>query len=150
MKLTKFVYTEHKIKYVRLSVPVIEDEDDIPKDFPFRIKSKSATDYDRWDITIDLDTKKIVDWPQGIKKHVYMRVSDEGSYWLLDADKNVVSAIEKADAPIHLIPVEYGAYINLDIRADGSIRTFKGKDISLEDFPDGLEPKPSSNASRKK
>lgn len=105
------------VKYVRLSVAVRYDDDDMPYDFPFRVN-------DLWDVTIDIDTGRILDWPQGVSHDLCMKVCDDGSYWLLSEDKSVVSAIENDYVPHSVIPGSYGDYIELDIDPTGLIRNW--------------------------
>lgn len=124
MKLTVKKPVEIEVKYVRLSVAVRYDEEDMPNDFPFR-------KGDIWDVTIDTDTGTIVDWPQGVEHSLHMKVCDEGSYWLLDAERNVVGQIENDYVPNGVIPGSYGDYIEIAIQDDGTIENWPSRiDVS--------------------
>jgi hypothetical protein len=133
MKFTQKDSDECEIKYFKLAVPVIDDEDDIPNDFPFRQQSEDG-DYDTWSITIDLDAKKIIDWPQGVKKNVVMDVGSNGSYWLLDAEKNVIAARIESYVPILLLIQGDHTTIDIDIEADGTVKNLEHPNSSLDDF----------------
>lgn len=87
MKVRMMVEKEVDIKYVRISVPVRYDDEDIPYDFPFRTG-------DLWTITVEMDTGRIVGWPQHHSHDVYMKVVDGGTYSLLDENQNVMSTLE--------------------------------------------------------
>jgi hypothetical protein len=120
MKATVMKPTDIEIKYVRIVVSVRYEEEDIPNDFPFRYG-------EQWDATVEMDTGKIVGWPDGRSHDMYMKVCDCGSYYLLDADKNVVGSIEDNYVPHGVVPGEYGDYIGLQIASDGTITNWPKK-----------------------
>ncbi len=123
MKTEVWKKVEVEVCFVRVFVPVRYEEEDMPNDFPFR-------KGDMWDITIDIDTGKIVDWP-GPAAHVEMKVTDGGSYYLLGPDKSVVKAIEQDYVPHGVAPGSYGDYIEMDIEEDGTITGYRP---NLDDF----------------
>lgn len=114
MKVTVNRPVEVEVKFVRMSVAVRYGEDDMPNDFPFRRN-------DIWDVTIDADTGTILDWPHGISHGLYMKVVDQGSYWLLDADRQIIATIKDDYVPHGVIPGSYGDYVEVDIDSDGRI-----------------------------
>ena len=122
MTITK----EVDIKWVQMDLAVRYDDEDIPYDFPLR-------KGDLWSAKVEIDTGKIEGWPQGKTGEMYMKVCDEGSYWLMDADGNVIDAIERDYVPNSLIPGEYGDYVELNIDENGIITNWL-KHPSLEDF----------------
>ncbi len=119
MKVTVSKPVEIEIKYMRIAVPVRYDEEDMPNDFPFRKD-------DVWDIVVDIDTGKIENWPEGVENSLYMKVCDEGSYFLLDANREEVGSIINDYVP-KAVPGEYGDYINFEIASDGTITNWKKK-----------------------
>jgi hypothetical protein len=119
---------EIDIAAVQINVPVNYGEEDIPNDFPFR-------DGDQWSVIIDMDTGKIMDWPEGIAHDLHMKVVDGGSYYLLDRDGNVIAKREQEYVP-DCIPGKYGDYIDLGIRADGVIANWNPKPDVSEFFGD--------------
>lgn len=101
----------------------------------------------RLEMTIDIKEGRMVEWTSD---NGYLRmqakVRDEGTYTLLDADKNPIWQIN-GYVPNRLIPSfeiegDYGDYIELRINADGSISNWK-KEIDLSVFiKEGHAPKP--------
>lgn len=110
---------------IRISVAVEYDDEDMPYDFPFR-------SGDIWDVTINAETGRIYDWPQGVAYDLYMKVCDLGSYFLLDSDGDVLGAIERDYVP-DCIPGDYGDYIDLKIDGSGNITNWN-TDFTVDDF----------------
>lgn len=77
---------------------------------------------DLWEPTIDLDTGRIRDWPEGVEADVHYKVCDAGVYTLLDAEGRTL-ATRDGYVPDLLSPCEsgYGDYIIMEIGADGVI-----------------------------
>ena len=75
-----------------------------------------------WEPTIDLDTGRIRDWPEGVEADVHYKVCDAGVYTLLDAEGRTL-ATRDGYVPDLLSPREsgYGDYIIMEIGADGVI-----------------------------
>jgi hypothetical protein len=88
-------------------------DEDIPYDFPFRVGNT-------WSVVIDLINHKILDWPQGRSASVFMKVRDEGTYQLLDAEQKIIGEI-KGYVP-DFIPNEHRDYIDLEIDDEGAYR----------------------------
>lgn len=118
MKATieKVTTVEVDIKTVRMVIRI--HDDDMPKDFPFRIG-------ETWAACVDVETGKIQDWPKGVSQRLHIKVCDGGSYYLLDGAGSVVGAIEQDYVPHGVIPGEWGDYVILDIAEDGTIRNWK-------------------------
>jgi hypothetical protein len=132
MKRVITVMKEVDIRKVKVSVAVRYDEEDIPNDFPMRSGNM-------WNATIDIETGKIFDWPQGQSGNLYMKVCDEGSYYLLDENDEEVLSIEGDYVPNGLIPGTYGDYIDLKIDSTGTITNWYSESkISIEDFEDNF------------
>jgi hypothetical protein len=74
-----------------------------------------------WKPLIDIDAGVIVNWEIGKTAKIHFKVCDEGSYYLLDEQNNVVLSIEEDYVPNKLIPGEYGDYIIMDIDENGKI-----------------------------
>jgi hypothetical protein len=132
MKRVIVVHKEVDIKKVKVSVAVRYDEEDIPNDFPMRSGNM-------WNATIDIETGKILDWPQGQSGNLHMKVCDEGSYYLLDENDEEVLSIEGDYVPNGLIPGTYGDYIDLKIDSTGTITNWYSESkISISDFEDNF------------
>ena len=126
MKAIIKVEKEVEIYAVKFSVAVRYDEEDIPNNFPLR-------EGDMWNAIITIDEGRIIGWPEGQKGHLAMKVCDQGSYYLLDANHNTILSIEEDYVPNKLIPGKYGDYIDLHIGASGLIGNWYSKP-SISDF----------------
>lgn len=102
------------VQYIKLSVPVRYDDEDMPYDFPLR-------NGDIWEAIINLDNNQIENWPQGKSGSFSMKVCDEGSYFLLDENKAVIAEIIENYVPNDVIPGEYGDYVNMNIDETGKV-----------------------------
>jgi hypothetical protein len=124
MKIT--VKEEKEVRYLMLDVAVRYDDEDMPFDAPLR-------DGKSWKAIIDLNEKRILDWPQGKTLSFHeMKVCDEGLYRLLDETMTTISVID-GYVPNHLLPGSYGDYLSLDIDEKGVITNWL-KDPDLSDF----------------
>ncbi len=77
---------------------------------------------DLWKPVIDLETGKVIDWPQGTKADIHYKVCDAGEYWLEDATGE--RAKYQDDYVPDMLAVGesgYGDYIILKIGEDGAI-----------------------------
>lgn len=95
------------------------------------LREGTAADNDNlgggnWRPTIDLDTGKIEGWPEGTIASIHYKVCDDGDYELLDADRNVVKAID-GYVPSLMCPEGkgYGDYVIMEIAGDGTIANWR-------------------------
>jgi len=130
MKATIYVPTEVEIKTVRVEIP-IDDEEDIPKDFPMRIGNL-------WIATIDIDHGQIMGWTQGKTGSFCIKVVDGGSYFLEDEKGKTILSIEDGYVPNALLPGEYGDYLELEIDETGMITNWL-EDANITDFTQEVE-----------
>ena len=126
MKVKILVPKDVDIKFVRVEVAVRYDDEQIPYDFPLR-------NGDMWKATIDIDDGRILDWQDGKSGRLYLKVVDEGSYYLIDDEGNEVLSIEEYYVPNKLLPGKYGDYIDLNIDEKGFITNWY-KNPSIFDF----------------
>ena len=79
-----------------------------------------------WCPTICLATGKIEGWPDGATADIHYKVCDDGDYALLDADRNVVKAID-GYVPSIMCPggTGYGDYVIMTVNADGIIEDWR-------------------------
>lgn len=89
---------------------------------------------DNWDITIDLDTGKIENWPADKKAYIHYKVCDAGTYQLLNEQRELVKEID-GYVPKILSPggSGYGDYVIMDIDETGQIAKWR---VDLESFDD--------------
>jgi hypothetical protein len=120
-------YQKEKIRYVKVDVPCY---DDIPKDFPLRTG-------DNWIATLDIVTGIIQNWKQGISGRVFSKARDEGKYYLLNENKELVFKQEYGYVLNKPLPPKDGFddYIDLEINEEGKITNWYG-DPSFEGFGD--------------
>ena len=124
-----------KVKYIRLVLPVRYDEEDMPNCMPFRngnifdityeIKNGDIVDF----MKDAIDINGIIDWniltnrvsANSLEDNLIfelsdMKVTDEGKYYLLDENLNVLYSLEEEYVPdSYSIDGEYGDYVNLHI-----------------------------------
>jgi hypothetical protein len=84
-----------------------------------------------WCPIIDIDTGIITNWTIGVTADVHLKVCDAGSYFLKDAEGNIVLSREDNYVPNCLIPGSYGDYIEMQIDENGKIANWEP---SLDDF----------------
>ena len=85
----------------------------------------------RWQITIDLKYAQVLDWPQGVEARVFYKVCDDGTYYLLDADKNVLKEVDcYVPDMLSYIDNGFGDYIDMKIDGDGNLVGFPKEDMS--------------------
>ncbi len=128
MKTTVRVKKEIEIKTIKVDIAVRYEDEEIPYDFPLRRG-------DRWCAEIDIDSGVIKDWPQGKSGVLAMKVRDEGTYTLFDADGQQVAELADEYVPNRLIPGEYGDYIELSIDETGKITNWPKKPNVEAFFP---------------
>ena len=102
------------VQYIKLSIPVRYEDEDMPYDFPLR-------NGDVWEAIINLDNNQIENWPQGKSGSFSTKVCDEGTYTLLDGNKNVIAEIKENYVPNKVIPGKYGDYVNMNIDETGKV-----------------------------
>jgi hypothetical protein len=106
---------------IRVSVAVRYNEEDIPNDFPLRTG-------DMWNGTINISTGLIAEWPPEANAEggyeLHMKVTDNGSYYLLDDEGNELAKRENEYVP-SCIPGKYGDYIQLDISPCGVVSNWR-------------------------
>lgn len=127
MQVTRKVTTEVNVDAIRCVLAVRYDEEDMPNDYPHR-------KHDTWDVTIDVATGQIRDWPTGVSpNNLYMKVCDSGNYYLLSGS-DVIGTIEHNYVPA-CIPSAYGDYIDFKIDGSGRITNWSfGEDEAQEAF----------------
>lgn len=90
-------------------------------------------DGDYWNPSIDIETGKILNWPQGTTAEIHYKVCDGCAWSILDRSEDVVLYSEGDYVPDTLCPKElgYGDYIIMDINEDGIIKDW---DFKISDF----------------
>lgn len=126
MKATIKIKKEIELQTVRVVIPIREYNEDIPADLPFL---KDGV----WDVVIDLDSHKIIGWPDGYVANFCEKVRDGGNYYLRDATGEVILSIEENYVPNDLLPGEYGDYLEMEIDGNGIVTNWPDFP-SIEEF----------------
>lgn len=131
MKIEILKKVEYDVKYLKASMGVRYWEDavvnDIEDEHGSLIPLKNG---DRWEILIDVDTGTIQNWPLGTTASVHYKVCDDGTYQLLDENKEVVYEIEDYVPYCFCTKSSgYGDYVIMDIDGFGIIDNWKPKSI---------------------
>lgn len=126
MLFIKYIEEEFMVKYIDIAAAVHFGDEQIPYDAPLRFG-------DIWIAKIDIEEKRVVDWPKGKELDLYIKVADQGTYVLRDSDGEAVASRVDDYVPNALLPGEYGDYLHLDIDADGVIKNWL-PEASLHDF----------------
>lgn len=117
------VEVEIDVAYVTIDLPVDYGDEDMPIDFPCR-------NGDRWNVTVDMATGQIRDWPSDVDFDLFMKVGDDGCYTLYSVDGTAIACID-GYVPHGVIPGENGDYVNLEIGNGGRITNWPKKpDVS--------------------
>lgn len=128
-KTTITVKKEVEIWAMRIEIPAqdIENVNDLPKEI---IRGDTLR------LTFVIPQGIIIDWPPNVlgEYTIYGKVCDNGSYYLLDNNYEVISKIEEDYIPNRVIPGEFDDYINLKIR-NGKIQNMY-KTFLFTDFPE--------------
>lgn len=129
--VTRKVTEEVEIKFVEINIPMDEITEHDPQ-LPGILFFGCASRGDMWRIKVDVDTGKVIGWPDGAPAfELYAKPSDSGVYRLLGADEKVIASIEHDYVPNRLIPGSYGDYVELNFSGDGTITNWpKRLDVS--------------------
>jgi hypothetical protein len=123
---------KNKAKFLRIDIPLRYDDEDMPFDFPLRTKSENSQDYDSWVAVIDLQTGEIQDFPKDVSLDFFTKVCDEGLYFLLDGNKQLIAKAGGDYVPNRAIPPidGYGDYIHLKIEYGVVVNLYTNPDFS--------------------
>ena len=98
-KIKQLVEKEVDVKYVRIVWEERYDDENIPYDFPCR-------NGDMVEMLIDIDTGKIIDFPDDWYGDCSTKLCDDGRYYLLNEKMEVVLKLDDGDyVPNKLISV---------------------------------------------
>ena len=122
--------------HLSIHVPVNHGDEDMSFEFPGRRG-------DVWDITIELKSGRVLEWPQGLPakqlrdQTVCLKVVDQGSYLLLQPGRRIVAKCEGDYVPSDL-GIGGGDYIDLTVKEDGTIKDWESPrllDLTSDDTP---------------
>ena len=105
----------------------ISDDDENPK-IPFIEVEKDNYGHKRfyWQPTIDIENGIILNWPKGVKAHIFYKVCDEFECTAYDKNDNEVLHYEGYVPNFMAIEEEgYGDYIDMIVDGNGCIKNWK-------------------------
>ena len=88
-----------------------------------------------WCPLIELNTGRIIGWPEGTTASVHFKICDSGEYWLQDLSGARIAKFSGDYVPAWACPGGdgYGDYIIMDIQADGTVSDWA---VSADDLDD--------------
>lgn len=125
MKTTVKIEAEIEATLIEMILPVRYDNEDISENFPGR-NGKALN------MTVEIDTGKILGFPEDKEANIHMKVVDGGTYRIFGPDNRLIKALEGEYVPHGLVPGEYGDYVIFKIK--GGIITNWPKHPNLNDF----------------
>ena len=123
-----------------------EESERIKNIIPFVVRKDigyGVSDY--WELNIDLEKGKVIDWPKGICIKTYFKVCDDGEYVFLDKDKNeivnITNAYEQYYVPDFLALEDsgYGDYVIINIDGEGNIEHFNTMSQRIVEYFEDIE-----------
>ena len=169
MKITRRITAEQDIKYLRATMGVrywvdceysedngenwiknIPDTDEANAETMTHIpcvvrKDIGYRENDYWELLIDLDKGKVVNWPEGFCISTWFKVCDDGEYVFLDENMNEVTNITKEYRQYYVpdfleIGDEgYGDYVYIDIDETGKIKHFDLMQERINEYFENIE-----------
>lgn len=137
MRLRRLIETDCEAKAIRLRVP---NRYHYEADDQFRAYPEGAGyDREKHELTmvLDLDERRVRDWPVGVTAEISLKVCDEGVYQLLAPDGFVIATRE--DYVPSCLP-EGGDYLVLTVGPDGAVVGWRPDPMDVaEEF--GLRPR---------
>lgn len=92
---------------------------------------------DTWNIRINLNTGRVLDWPENTTASIHYKVCDGGEYWLEDISGAVSFKWCGEYVPDRFLchgSRGYGDYIILDINSQGCIENWSRPTIDSKDW----------------
>ena len=131
MKLELTIKKEFDVKYlavtagIRYAEDVSVDGERLEEDSD--LSQIPCHDGEYWQVIIDVDNGIIANWPKGQSVDVYAKVRDDGTYSILDKNKQVIKTLDQSYVPDCLAIEDsgYGDYIIMKIDANGKIQNWK-------------------------
>lgn len=123
IKVTLTITEEIDIAYLSIEVPY-DDDDEIPE---YIHEGRNTLTF-----LIDLDRRKVVDWPEGNHYNLHLKVCDQGIYRLLDPNGGELAVIDQDYVPDGVLG-KYGDYIVLNITNDGTVTNLP-REYNFSDF----------------
>ncbi len=90
------------------------------------INNRYGKDQEYWNIKVNIETGKILDWPHGTVASVHYKVCDDCYFTLFDKNMEVMKKVESyVPSAIDLYNDSFGDYIIFDIDEEGMIQDWR-------------------------
>lgn len=120
---TQTISATANVSRIRMTLPV--DEYDIEDGL--RGCPGLSEDERSLTLAIDLDTFRVVDWPESAGPMlIHIKARDKGVYELVDPDGKVIATRDDDYVP-PCVPGDYGDYVIFGVKPDGSIHNENGE-----------------------
>lgn len=88
--------------------------------------------YIKW--LIEVDTGRILNWPQGVFADVFYKVCDQGNYSLLDENKEFIGWVSEDYVPgcLSIEDNGYGDYFSILVNGEGYIQHWNPEKVARE------------------
>lgn len=113
MQITIMQPVEVEVGFIVMELPIYHGNEDIPEDFPGR-------DGDLLTLTVNIDTKEVIGWPDGQSASLCIKVNDGGVYTIQDSEGKEIGN-EYRDYVPDCVPNAYGAYVEMEIDENGVV-----------------------------
>jgi hypothetical protein len=129
MKLKMKIEKEFDVRFLKVTAGIRYAEDVNVNGEPCGdLKEIPLHDGEHWQVTIDVNTGVIENWPQGTTAGLYAKVCDDGVYSILDADRQEIKTINGYVLDCLAIGENgYGDYMIIEIDENGKIKNWKPK-----------------------
>ena len=124
MKVEVLKPVEIEVHTVKINVKLY---DDVTENIPNFLLNK----HGEFEIEIEVDTGKVVNWSDVESIQIFDKVCDCGTYTLFDKNGSRIVEVISDYVPNDLIPGNHGDYIDLQINMDGVVTNWPKKpDVS--------------------
>lgn len=137
MKIKLTITKEYEAKYLKVSAKVRHWEDANLGGVPYDRAEFPGRAGDMWNVYIELETGKVLDWPEGMESNIYFKVCDEGQYWITDKNFERIAKWNGEYVPDTFLCFGdngYGDYIIMNIDKTGHIVNYNEPEVDPEEW----------------
>lgn len=129
MKLKMKIEKEFDVKFLAVTAGIRYAEDvDVNGEPCNKLSEIPLHDGEHWQVAIDVDAGVIENWPQGKTVEIHAKVCDDGTYSILDANRQEIKTIDGYVLDCLAIGENgYGDYMIMEIDENGKIKNWKPK-----------------------
>lgn len=129
MKVTLKIEKEFDVSFLAVTAGIRYAEDvDVDGEPCEELSEIPLHDGEHWQVMINVDTGVIENWPQGKTVGIHAKVCDDGTYSILDANRQEIKTIDGYVLDCLAIGENgYGDYIIMEIEENGQIKDWVPK-----------------------